>query len=106
MPTIKFIQDDGSEQDVDAAIGESVMKAAMNHMVPNVLAECGGACACATCHGYIEAPWSERISPPDEMEQAMLELALDVKPSSRLTCQIQLSADLDGLVVHLPASQN
>jgi 2Fe-2S ferredoxin len=105
MPIIKFVQHDGTEQDVEVAIGESIMQAAVNNQIPNILADCGGACACGTCHAYINSPWREQIAPADELEVAMLEVALHVKDTSRLSCQIKITKELDGLVVNLPESQ-
>ncbi len=105
MPTIKFVQHDGTSTEVEAAIGQSVMQAAIDQGIPNILADCGGACACGTCHAYIGAPWSDILPAPNEMEQAMLEVASHPQATSRLTCQIKVTAELDGMVVNLPASQ-
>jgi ferredoxin, 2Fe-2S len=105
MPKIRFIAHTGQEYETEAQIGQSVMQAALNGMVPGILADCGGNCSCATCHVYIDAPWSERISQPSKEERDMIECALHTRASSRLSCQIGVTAELEGLVVRLPESQ-
>lgn len=105
MPKIVFIQPDGSRQTVDASAGQSLMEAAVNHLVPGIVGECGGACSCATCHVYVDEAWYARLPPPDEMEQAMLEGAIEPGPLSRLGCQVKLDETLDGLVARIPAGQ-
>jgi 2Fe-2S ferredoxin len=81
------------------------MEAAIKNGVPGIEAECGGACACATCHVYIEPDWQEKVGPPSSMEEDMLDFAFDVRPNSRLACQIQVKAELDGLTVRTPEKQ-
>lgn len=81
------------------------MQAATENMVPGILADCGGACACATCHVYIEPPQAAQLPPPSLDELSLLEGALDTRPSSRLSCQVKLAPQLDGLVVQIPVSQ-
>lgn len=105
MPKITFITADGGRHDVDASSGATVMESAIKHMVPGIEAECGGACACATCHVYVDDAWTDRAGSPDPMEEDMLDFAYDVKPNSRLSCQIKMSDDLDGIVVHVPERQ-
>lgn len=105
MPRVTFLNIDGSSSTVEAPAGVSVMQAAIDNMIPGILADCGGSCTCATCHAYIEAPWDARLPPRSADEALTLEGALDVEPASRLTCQVKISAELDGLVVRLPASQ-
>jgi 2Fe-2S ferredoxin len=105
MPKITFIEHTGREHEVEAEIGQSVMQAATNNMVPGVIGECGGNCSCATCHVYIEPPWAERIEGPSSQEQEMIECALHTRPTSRLSCQIRVTVDLEGLTVKLPESQ-
>lgn len=105
MPKITFIEHDGTEHVVEAALGKSVMEAATANMVPGVVAECGGCCACATCHVYIDEPWFSRLVPPDPMESGMLEGAMHPGPHSRLSCQITVTEDLEGLVARIPESQ-
>jgi len=105
MAKITFIQPDGSSQVVDAQTGVTVMEAAKLAEVPGIEAECGGACACATCHVYVEADWREKTGAPSEMEEDMLDFAFDVRDESRLSCQIKVTDDLDGLVLRVPAKQ-
>lgn len=106
MPRITYIQPDGTEQCVEAAIGVSVMHAALASGVPGILAECGGAASCATCHVYVDAAFSERVGPCGEDEDAMLDCtASERTPFSRLSCQIEMSEDLDGVIVRLPEAQ-
>lgn len=105
MPKIRFIEYDGTEHVVDAEIGQSVQDAALKHSVPGIIADCGGYCSCATCHAYIEGVWKDRLNPPLENEKIMIENALDINENSRLTCQIEMTEALDGLVVSLPKSQ-
>src|SRR5271156_295980 len=105
MPTVKFVQYDGTEQIVQTELGRSIMQAATDNAVRNLLAECGGGCACGTCHGYIREPWSALVPAAEEAEIEMLEFALHVNETSRLTCQIKMTPELDGIVVHLPESQ-
>lgn len=90
---------------VDAVTGATVMETAVQNSVPGILGECGGACACATCHVYIDDAWVDAVGDPEPMEEDMLDFALDVRPNSRLSCQIRVRAELDGLVVHTPARQ-
>lgn len=100
MPKITFVQPDGSAQTIEARVGDSVMQTALAHGVPGILAECGGAMMCATCHCYVD---DERTGTASEGEEDMLECAeAEVRPTSRLTCQIKVSEALDGLTVHLP----
>jgi 2Fe-2S ferredoxin len=105
MAKIIFTQPDGSKQVVDAEAGMTVMEAAKKNMVPGIEAECGGACACATCHVFVDEAWREKTGAPSEMEEDMLDFAFDVRPSSRLSCQIKVSDVLDGLVVTVPEKQ-
>jgi 2Fe-2S ferredoxin len=105
MPTLTFIQADGAAQVIDAAPGQSLMQVATGNLVAGIVGECGGSCSCATCHVYIDEPWFARLPPADEMEQAMLEGAVEPGPSSRLSCQIQVSDALDGLIARIPAGQ-
>lgn len=105
MAKIKFIEADGQEHQVEAKEGQSVMQAAMDNLVPGIVAECGGFASCATCHGYVDESWMTKLPPPDAAEAGMIECAFHVKPNSRLTCQLKVTPALDGLVVRLPASQ-
>jgi 2Fe-2S ferredoxin len=105
MPRIVFIEAGGLRHEVAASSGRTVMQAAMDASVPGIVAECGGCCSCATCHGFIDAPWSTRIAPAGAVEVSMLEGLLELQPNSRLTCQIEVTEELDGMVVRLPSSQ-
>lgn len=102
---IVFVRADGSKQEVLAENGDSIMSAAVDNDIVEIAAECGGACACGTCHCYIDADWQEFVEEPDDQEQEMLECVIEPNERSRLSCQIQMSNDLDGIVVHLPPSQ-
>ena len=105
MAKITNIQPDGSRQVVDAEAGMTVMEAAKKNMVPGIEAECGGACACATCHVFVDEAWREKTGAPSEMEEDMLDFAFEVKPNSRLTCQVKVKPELDGLIVRVPSRQ-
>lgn len=107
MIRIRFISTDQSHQDIETATDQSLMKAAVDANVKGIEADCGGTLTCATCHVMVDAPWTEKLPPasPDELD--MLDFAASpVQPTSRLSCQIRLTPELDGLVVHLPASQH
>lgn len=105
MPHITFVTADGARHEVDAADGATVMESAIKHMVPGIEAECGGACACATCHVYVAPEWKDKVGPAESMEEDMLDFAFDVRDNSRLSCQIKVTDELDGLVVNLPEKQ-
>lgn len=105
MAKITFKQPDGTETSVDAAAGVTVMEAAKTNLVAGIEAECGGACACATCHVYVDAAWTDKTGKPGEMEEDMLDFAFDVRDTSRLSCQIKVTDELDGLVVEVPEKQ-
>lgn len=102
MPEIKFIEDSGIEHIVSVKAGTTVMEAARDNDIPGISAECGGACSCATCHVYVQADWFKLAGDPDGMETDMLECAEDVKPISRLGCQIVLTDLLDGAIFGIP----
>ena len=105
MTTIRFIYHDGREQDVVATDGESVMRAAINHGVSGIAADCGGCLTCATCHVYVPEEWFNRLESPSENEVVMLEGAVDPGPTSRLSCQITVSPAIEGACFHVPKSQ-
>jgi ferredoxin, 2Fe-2S len=105
MPTVTFIEHTGLAHTVDAPPGRSLMQLAIEQGVPGVLGDCGGACSCATCHGYIDARWAAELPPIGESESFMLDAAIDRRDDSRLCCQIRMTEALDGLVVRLPAEQ-
>jgi 2Fe-2S ferredoxin len=105
MPRITFIEPDGFRHEIDAPVGVTLMEAARQNGVQGILALCGGACACATCHVYVESEWLPKLAAREEMEEGMLESAWEPRGNSRLSCQIHVSADLDGLVVRVPQRQ-
>ena len=105
MTNITFIDSSGTERTVEAEVGSTVMEVAARHLIPEIEAECGGACSCATCHVYVDEAWRDAVGGPSPMEEDMLDFAFDVRPSSRLSCQIKVREDLDGLVVHTPERQ-
>ena len=106
MAKITYVEHDGTEHVLDLKPGLSLMEGAVKNNVPGIDADCGGACACATCHIYVDEAWRETIGPPLDIAQSMLEFAENVEPSSRLSCQVKVSDALDGLIVRLPASQH
>jgi ferredoxin, 2Fe-2S len=106
MPKITFVSPDGGRTTVEATDGDSVMQAALANGVEGIVAECGGAMMCATCHVYVDDDWESAVGEASEEERGMLDFAAsEVKPASRLSCQIAITDDLDGLVVHLPDAQ-
>jgi 2Fe-2S ferredoxin len=107
MASVTYIDHDGTPHKVEVSDGDSVMQGAVNNMISGIVAECGGGMACATCHCYVDAAWIDRVGPPTSAsEKEMLEsAAAERKVGSRLSCQITVSQELDGLVVHLPESQ-
>ena len=105
MPQITFVTSTGEEFQVDAATGSTVMESATRNSIPGIEAECGGACACATCHVYVDEAFLEKVGTAEDMEQSMLDFAERVQPNSRLACQILLSDKLEGLIVATPESQ-
>jgi 2Fe-2S ferredoxin len=105
MPKINFIDSSGTQRTVEADVGSTVMEAAIRNNIPGIEAECGGACACATCHVYVAEDWREKVGPPSPMEEDMLDFGYDVRPNSRLSCQIKVSNELDGLTVTTPEKQ-
>ncbi len=105
MPKITFIDAQGESRTVEGEAGSTVMEVAVRNGVPGIEAECGGACACATCHVYVDDAWAEKTGQPEPMEEDMLDFAFEVRPSSRLSCQIKVTSQIDGLVVSTPAKQ-
>jgi 2Fe-2S ferredoxin len=105
MPSITFIDSKGTSRVVEAEVGSTVMETAIRHKVPEIVAECGGACACATCHVYVDEAFMPIVGKPQAMEEDMLDFAYDVKPNSRLSCQIKVTAALDGLTITTPDRQ-
>ena len=105
MVQIVFEEHNGAITEVQAETGTSVMQAALDNGIDGIIAECGGACSCATCHCYVDAAWLDKVEPPSDIEKDMLECVLEPRDSSRLSCQIIVNDSLDGLKVKLPESQ-
>ena len=105
MPKITFIEANGTEYVTEAENGSTVMETAIMNGVPGIVAECGGACTCATCHAYVDAAFVDIVGPPSMMEEDMLDFAFEVKPNSRLSCQIKVRDELDGLIMRVPSRQ-
>jgi len=105
MTHIKFISVDGSETEIVAENGISVMTAAINNGIQGIVAECGGACSCATCHVIVDQEWYSKLPEPQHLEKDMLEFVAEPTKTSRLSCQITVSDDIDGLIVTIPATQ-
>jgi 2Fe-2S ferredoxin len=107
MPTIHYILKDGSSRSVEAKVGSSVMESAVRSNIRGIDAECGGSCSCATCHVYVDDAFIERLQPADDMESELLDgVASERLPGSRLSCQLAVTADLDGLIVRVPETQS
>lgn len=106
MGMVKFIQADGTTHDVEIADGESLMVAATRNLVPGIDGDCGGVCACATCHVHVEPDWSAKLMAMGEDEDTMLELTDARDQQSRLGCQIKMTPELDGVTVRLPFGQH
>jgi ferredoxin, 2Fe-2S len=105
MPTITLIEFSGQEHTIDAEAGKSLMQNALDNAVPGIDADCGGACACGTCHCFVEGDWAGETGEADPMEEAMLGMRPDREDNSRLSCQIQVTDAMDGMVVRLPEFQ-
>jgi len=106
MPSVTYIQHDGSEHKIDVPVGDSIMQGAINNMIEGIVAECGGGLACATCHCYVDEAWYAKAGEPSSAESEMLEsTGAERKPNSRLSCQITITPQLDGIIVHLPETQ-
>lgn len=105
MPRVRFIQADGRTSEVEGLSGDSVMETAIDNDIDGIIAECGGACSCATCHVYVDPDWLDRLPAPEPIEDGMLDCVLDRRPNSRLSCQIRLRDELDGITVTVPDSQ-
>ena len=105
MAKITYIDHAGESRTIEAENGSTVMENAIKNSIPGIEAECGGACACATCHVYVDEAWTEIVGKPSPMEEDMLDFGFDVKSNSRLSCQIKVSAELDGLIVRTPERQ-
>jgi ferredoxin, 2Fe-2S len=105
MIKITFVDPEGAARTVEAEEGSTVMENAIRNGIPGIEAECGGACSCATCHVYVAEEWESATGQPQPMEEDMLDFAFDVRPTSRLSCQIRVAPELDGLVLHVPKEQ-
>jgi 2Fe-2S ferredoxin len=106
MAKITYIEHDGTEHVVDVANGMTVMEGARDNGIPGIEADCGGACACSTCHVYVDPAWIDKLPEKGDMEEDMLDFAFEPDPSrSRLTCQLKVTDALDGLVVKMPERQ-
>jgi 2Fe-2S ferredoxin len=105
MPRITYIEHNGTEHTVEVAVGLTVMEGAVNNNVPGIDADCGGACACSTCHAYVDPDWVGKLPVREDMEEDMLDFAFEPNERSRLTCQIQVTPEIDGLVLQLPEKQ-
>ena len=106
MPRISYVEHSGKKHEVEVPTGWSVMEGAVKNLVPGIDADCGGACACATCHVYVDPAWQSKIPPKSDMEETMLDFAQDLRPNSRLSCQIRVTPELEGLTVETPRSQH
>lgn len=106
MTKVVFIEHNGTVRSVDVGDGVSLMEAAVSNMIPGIDGDCGGACACATCHVHIDAAWLEKLPPMETMEKSMLELAAGFDDTSRLGCQVKVRPELDGIVVRTPLAQH
>ena len=106
MAKITYVEHSGKEHVVDVANGLTVMEGARDNNIPGIEADCGGACACSTCHVYVDPSWVDRLPPKETMEEDMLDFAFEPDPAtSRLTCQVKVTDALDGLVVRMPERQ-
>ena len=106
MPRITYIEHSGAEHVVEVPLGTSVMRGAVDNNIPGIDADCGGECACATCHVFVEEPWLAKTGTPSEQETSMLSFAATKQDNSRLSCQITVTEALDGLVVRMPEAQH
>ena len=108
MPKVTYVEYDGTRHQQDVPTGLSVMRGAVDNNVPGIDADCGGECACATCHVYVDPAWIDRVGTPEpgSQEASMLSFAAAAEPNSRLSCQIKMSESLDGLVVRMPEGQH
>ncbi len=105
MPTVTYIEHNGTEHVVELKSGTSVMEGAVFNMIPGIEGDCGGLCACATCHVYVDPEWLQICGEQEELEISILDFAFDVEENSRLGCQIKIDDRLDGLIVHMPERQ-
>jgi 2Fe-2S ferredoxin len=105
MAKITYVEFNGNEHVLDVAPGLSVMEGAVKSNVRGIIAECGGNCSCATCHVYVDGLWQDKVDKKTELEEALLDAVCDLQPNSRLSCQIKVTEELNGLIVRLPVKQ-
>jgi 2Fe-2S ferredoxin len=105
VPRITYVEHNGTQHEIEVPCGTSIMQGAVNHLIPGIEGDCGGLCACGTCHVYIPAPFQPLTGTAGELEQGMLQFAFDVREDSRLSCQIIVTDAMDGLVVEMPKRQ-
>ena len=105
MPTVVFTDPQGTEHRLEAPVGRSLMQVAIDHNVPGILGDCGGACSCATCHGYVDPAFLAQLPARSETEVFMLEGVPELRDNSRLCCQIRMRPELEGLRIQLPDEQ-
>ena len=105
MPKITYIDDEGNSKTIEVENGLSVMEGAIQNNIPGIDADCGGSMACATCHVYVEEKWLNKIQKAEEAEEDMIDMAFEPKKNSRLSCQLIVSEELDGLIVTTPSKQ-
>jgi len=106
MPTVTYIEHNGTEHRIEVAVGQSVMQGAVDNNVPGIDADCGGECACATCHVFVDEAWLGKTGTPGEQEKSMVSFAATAQPNSRLSCQIEVTPALDVLIVRMPEAQH
>jgi len=106
MPIINYIDPTGKIHTVEAQSGQTLMEVAIKHLVPGIVAECTGACSCATCHVYVDEEWRDKTGKATDMEEDMLDFAVDVQDNSRLSCQINITDEMDGMTVRVPERQH
>ncbi len=105
MPRVKFVETDGTEHQIEVIEGQTLMEAAVANLIPGIEGDCGGLCACGTCHVYVSDDWHSSTGEPDELEKGILEFAFGVDARSRLACQLHMTGALEGLVLYLPERQ-
>ena len=105
MPTVYFVDAEGGQHEAEVDVGTNVMEAATENFIDGIVGECGGVLSCATCHVYVDKAWLSKLPQASEQEEDMLDMAIDPEGNSRLSCQIEMTEELDGLVVHLPKRQ-
>ena len=106
MPKITYIEYNGTKHAIDVPVGKSVMQGAVDNGVPGIDADCGGECACATCHVFVDEAWLAKTGTPGDQEKSMVSFAATAQPNSRLSCQIEVTPALDGLIVRMPEAQH